>query len=65
MWVEHQVNGFVHIDENIDSLWNKDNSLVTNAYGVCSMDASIPNMWDPSFSPSKVDPLTEQLPKLA
>jgi hypothetical protein len=41
----HQVSGFAHINEEINNLLNRDNSLVTNVQKDFSIEACIPNIF--------------------
>jgi hypothetical protein len=45
----HQANGSAHIDEGIESLLNKDNSLVINVRKDFSIEAPTPNMFSSSY----------------
>jgi hypothetical protein len=41
----HQVSGFAHINEEINNLLNRDNSLMTNVQKDFSIEACIPNIF--------------------
>jgi len=46
--IYHQANGSAHVDEGIESLLNKDNSLLVIAQEDFSIEAPTPNMFSSS-----------------
>jgi hypothetical protein len=44
-YIHHQASGFASVDEEIESLLNKDNSPMTNAQKDSSIKAATPNMF--------------------
>jgi hypothetical protein len=48
-WMRHQANGFSHVDEEIQSILNKNKSPMTSVWEDSSIEPPQPNIFSSSF----------------